>query len=105
MNEQIGPCLAAAVRKLHILGEAPSWMDFALIHRRGMKPVNVFRHMKRRGWVEDANEAPRRQYSVDKHQVYGDAQAWIAYPYRWRLTKDGIRAAESVAQPRQRNDD
>lgn len=79
---------------LHAAGECDSWMEFAYIRRDGHAvPVNVFRHMKRRGWVEDTNAEKRKRFKYEP----GGPLPYEACRPRWRLTKSGREAAKSIA--------
>lgn len=88
-GNKISRGLAEAVLRLERLGETRHWDTFAIVGKK--RRSNVFRHLKRRGWIEDAAEDQRRAY-IDAYTPDQEAP-WIAVPSRWRLTESGREAA------------
>lgn len=80
--------VAAAVLRLHELGEADDWQKFAMLGR-----YNAFRLLKSRALVEEANDEARRaefeRIGYEACSVEDVADVWKRYPSRWRLTQKG----------------
>lgn len=91
--DKIGPCLAEALLKLDRLGEAQHWDEFAMTGHRCR--YNAMRHLKKRGWIEDAAQDERRAYLDTMSD--DDPMPIVAYPCRWRLTEAGRAALVLLA--------
>jgi len=84
----LGPALQAALLKLDELGEAESWMKFAMVGR-----YNAMRHLRRRKLIEDLNEPARKAFYARRDY---EASQSPNFPCRWVLTEQGRREVNAI---------
>jgi len=93
----IGPCLKEAILRLDEIGPCNRWYDFAMTGKNGR--YNAMNALKKRRWIEDANERARNCYSAS--YGYEPPVAPIKkFPRRWQLTDAGKSAVAALREQR-----